>query len=108
MKNEVIEEMGAGIVRNTVPNYSKVPEVIRQLRRTPIGNFIAFPAETIRTSVASTSRAIDEIASGVAELAEIGMRRLMGNMAVMYGIPKATYEFGKYMTGADDEQVQAY
>jgi len=108
MKNEVIEEMGAGIVRNTVPNYSKVPEVIKQLRRTPFGNFIAFPAETIRTSVASTSRAIDEIASGVPELAEIGMRRLMGNMAVMYGIPKATYEFGKYMTGADDEQVQAY
>ena len=108
LKNEVIEEMGAGIVRNTVPNYSKVPEFIQSLRRTPFGNFIAFPAETIRTSVASTSRAIDEIASGVPELAEIGMRRLMGNMAVMYGIPKATYEFGKYMTGADDEQVQAY
>jgi hypothetical protein len=108
MKNEVIEEMGAGIVRNTVPNYSKVPQIIQSLRRTPFGNFIAFPAETIRTSVASTSRAIDEIASGVPELAEIGMRRLMGNMAVMYGIPKATYEFGKYMTGADDEQVQAY
>ena len=56
----------------------------------------------------STSRAIDEIASGVPELAEIGMRRLMGNMAVAYAIPKATYEFGKYMTGATDEQVQAY
>ena len=108
IKNEVIEEMGAGIVKNTVPNYSKVPPIIQSLRRTPFGNFIAFPAETIRTSVASTSRAIDEIASGVPELAEVGMRRLMGNMAVMYGIPKATYEFGKYMTGADDEQVQAY
>ena len=108
LKNEILEDIGADVVRNTVPNYSKIPPIIDKLRRTPFGNFIAFPAETIRTSLASTSRAIDEIASGVPELADIGMRRLMGNMAVMYGIPKATYEFGKYMTGADDEQVQAY
>jgi len=108
IKNEVIEDIGAAIVRDTVPNYSKVPSIIRSLRRTPFGNFIAFPAETIRTAVNSTSRAIDEIASGVPELAEVGMRRLMGNMAVMYAIPKSTYEFGKWMTGADDEQVQAY
>jgi hypothetical protein len=108
LKNEIIEDIGADVVRNTVPNYSKVPPIIQMLRRTPFGNFIAFPAETIRTSLMSTSRAIDELASGVPELADIGMRRLMGNMAVMYGIPKATYEFGKYMTGADDEQVQAY
>tara|TARA_R100001594_G_scaffold21942_2_gene42560 strand:- start:6533 stop:10603 length:4071 start_codon:yes stop_codon:yes gene_type:complete len=108
LKNEIIEDIGADVVRNTVPNYSKVPQFIQSLRRTPFGNFIAFPAETVRTAFNSTSRAIDEIASGVPELAEVGMRRLMGNMAVMYGIPKATYEFGKYMTGADDEQVQAY
>ena len=108
LKKEIIEDIGADVVRNTVPNYSKVPPIISMLRRTPFGNFIAFPAETIRTSLMSTSRAIDELASGVPELADIGMRRLMGNMAVMYGIPKATYEFGKYITGADDEQVQAY
>ena len=108
LKNDIIEDIGADVVRNTVPNYSKVPPIISSLRRTPVGNFIAFPAETIRTSLMSTSRAIDEIASGVPELAEIGMRRLMGNMAVAYAIPKATYEFGKYMTGATDEQVQAY
>ena len=108
IQNEVVEDMGAAIVRDTVPNYAKVGAVIQSLRRSPFGNFIAFPAETVRTSLNSASRAIDEIASGVPELAEIGMRRLMGNMAVMYGIPKATYEFGKWMTGADDEQVQAY
>ena len=108
LKNEIIEDIGADVVRNTVPNYSKVPPIIQMLRRTPFGNFIAFPAETIRTSLMSTSRAIDEIASGVPELADIGMRRLMGNMAVAYAIPKATVEFGKYMTGATDEQIQAY
>jgi len=105
---EVVEDISAAIVRDTVPNYAKVGSIIQSLRRSPFGNFIAFPAETVRTAVNSTSRAIDELASGVPEIAEIGMRRLMGNMAVMYAAPKATYEFGKFMTGASDEQVQAY
>ena len=108
LQNEIVADIGAGIVRDTVPNYAKVGNFIKALRRTPFGNFIAFPAEIVRTSTNSASRAIDEIASGLPELAEIGMRRLMGNMAVMYGIPKATVEFGKYMTGADDEQILAF
>ena len=108
MQNEMITDIAAGIVRDTVPNYARVGGFIKKLRRAPLGNFIAFPAEILRTSTNSASRAIDEIASGMPELAEIGMRRLMGNMAVVYGIPKSTVEFGKYMTGVDDEQILAY
>lgn len=107
-QRDVIEDIGASIARDTVPNYSKVPAFIKALRRTPFGNFIAFPSEIIRTSVNSASRAIDEIASGVPEIAEIGMRRLMGNLAVMYAVPKATVTFGKWMTGAVEEQIEAY
>ena len=107
-QNEIITDIGAGIVRDTVPNYARVSPWIKALRKSPFGNFIAFPAETFRTSMNVASRAIDEIASGVPELAEIGMRRLMGSMAVMYGIPKSMVEFGKYMTGADDEQILAF
>ena len=47
--NDAIEEMAANITRNTVPNYEYVPEFIRSLRRMPVGNFVSFPAEILRT-----------------------------------------------------------
>jgi len=40
----------ANIVRNTVPNYSYVGDFVKAMRRTPLGNFMSFPAEIIRTS----------------------------------------------------------
>ena len=40
----------ANIVRNTVPNYSYVGNFVKAARRTPLGNFMSFPAEIIRTS----------------------------------------------------------
>ncbi len=45
-----VEDVSAYLVTNTIPTYSKVPEIIRAIRKLPIGNFIAFPAEILRTS----------------------------------------------------------
>ena len=42
-----LEDVSAYLVTNTIPTYSKVPEVIRAIRKLPIGNFIAFPAEIL-------------------------------------------------------------
>jgi hypothetical protein len=50
------------IVRQTMPTYSMVPEAIKQLRRIPVvGNFMAFPAEIIRTSGNIVSRSLKEM-----------------------------------------------
>ena len=40
----------ANIVKNTVPNYSFVGSFVRTSRLLPVGNFMSFPSEMIRTS----------------------------------------------------------
>ena len=45
-----IMKEAANIVRNTVPNYSYVGDFVKAMRRTPLGNFMSFPAEIVRTS----------------------------------------------------------
>ena len=50
------------LVKQTMPTYSMVPEAIKALRRIPVvGNFMAFPAEIIRTSGNIVNRAIKEM-----------------------------------------------
>jgi hypothetical protein len=50
------------LVKQTMPTYSMVPEAIKALRRVPVmGNFMAFPAEIIRTSGNIVNRAVKEM-----------------------------------------------
>ena len=39
------------LVRNNVPNYSYVSDFVKGLRKFPLGNFVAFPAEIMRTGM---------------------------------------------------------
>ena len=70
----------ADIVKNTVPNYERVPQFIEGLRKLPVGNFIAFPAEIIRTSFNTLNRAIDEVQMGARMIQE---GRAAGNQALV-------------------------
>ena len=44
-----IDEEAANIVKNNIPNYAYVSEFVKGLRKLPVGNFVSFPAEIMRT-----------------------------------------------------------
>ena len=103
-----LKREAAEIVKDTVPNYARVPEAIKRLRQLPFGNFVAFPAEIIRTSGNIMNRAVKELASESPEIRSIGMKRLVGSLSVNAAIPATLYTGGLLLSGATDDQVQAY
>lgn len=102
-----LDEYAADIVKNTVPNYERVPEFVKSLRKLPLGNFIAFPAEILRTSANTFSQALKELASEVPELQEIGMRRLTGLLGTTMVAPLALQQTAMALSGVDKEQLDA-
>ncbi len=101
------DEYAADIVRNTVPNYERVPEVIKEIRKLPFGNFIAFPAEIIRTSANTFGQALKELASDDRAVQEIGMRRLIGFTSTAAVAPAALQKMAMDLTGVSQEQLDA-
>ena len=105
--NQAIDEYAANIVKNTVPNYERVPEVIKEIRKLPVGNFIAFPAEIIRTSANTLKMSLDELASEHKAIREIGMRRLLGFTSTTVIAPTAIQKMAMDLAGVSQEQMDA-
>ena len=103
-----LKREAASITKDLIPNYVRVPEFIKTLRKLPVGNFIAFPAEIIRTSGNVMGRAIKEVASESPEMREIGMRRLAGMATVNYAAGRAISTLGHTLTGSTEEQTEAF
>ena len=104
---EAVDQYAANLVKNLVPNYERVPEFIKGLRKLPVGNFIAFPAEILRTSANTFKQALDEIASTNPKIREIGMRRLMGFTTTTMVVPTAMQKMALDLTGTTQEQIDA-
>ena len=97
------------VTLNTVQNYQRVvPAVGEVVRKSPFGNFVAFPAEIIRNTTNAVSRGIKELASDNPELQKIGMRRLTGAVATTMAIPTGLTKLGTSLTGVDEEKIEAY
>lgn len=77
-----ISQRAASIVKDVIPNYSKLGRAQQVLAKSPvIGNFLAFRSEAIRTTANSIQLSFKELADPNNKIKSIGARRLAGNMA---------------------------
>ena len=103
---EVLEKKAASIVQNTFPNYDMVPNGIKAFKYLPIGSFVSFPAEIVRTSIKIVKQASDEITSGNAVIAARGRRRLASFTASM-GAWEGIATTASYLAGITNEEEEA-
>jgi len=106
--NEAIRQAAAWYTRNTIPTYSKVPKIIIATRRTPFGNFVAFPAEMTRTTSNNLFISMKEASSTNPELRAMGIRGLLGLYTTLGGLSMGVKGIYNQFTGLDEEDIKAY
>jgi len=102
-----IEEMAAQRTRDLMPNYNLVPKAIKSLRYMPIGDFAAFPAESIRISKNLFKYTIDDMLSGNKALQGEAYKRAAGMTAFGAVLPETLENISAEAQGITDEQRTA-
>ena len=97
---QALEEASAYLVTNTIPTYSKVPLIIENIRNLPLGNFVAFPAEILRTTANIVNIGARELTSTNPFIRQMGARRLVGVSTVLGGIGFTVQKGAQYITGS--------
>ena len=106
--DEGIEEAAAFLLRETYPTYSKVPEFIKAIRKLPIGNFVSFTSEILRTGFSTSAVAMKHIASDNQVLREMGYRMLTGQAITLGGMTAGVTALGHALTNVTPTQVDVY
>jgi len=129
MSDDALKQEAANIVRNTVPNYAYVGDVVKTARLLPVGNFMSFPSEMIRTTTniaelglkemshSRPTRGSDvlpmvyEIGKGLVKndnpMYGIGFRRLTGMATTLTVVPTVTVEGAKALYDVTEDELQA-
>ena len=112
--DEYLKKASADLVKNNVPNYAYVSSFIKGLRKLPVGNFVAFPAEIMRTGTNIVSTALDEIfystminGKQVNPLRGRGMQRLMGMGITTAALPLGTVAAGQAIYDVSKDELDA-
>jgi len=103
-----LDEAAAYLIRNSYPTYSKVPPVIQALRKFPLGNFVSFPAEMIRTTTTNLAMGLKMSSHANPVIRQMGLRRLMGSFFTLYGLGKGISEVSQFLTNTTESQEDAY
>jgi hypothetical protein len=103
-----IDDASAYLLRNTYPTYSKVPPAIQELRKIPLGTFISFPAEILRTGANIINIGLKETSSKNAAIRQMGLRRLMGAFMTSYATGTGLVQLAQFLTNSTDAQWDAY
>jgi len=124
---DFMDLMSADIVKSTMPTYSRVPESIKMIRRIPfIGNFVAFPAEIMRTTTNITRQGMRELGfkidpnSALAkklkpqqikeferQVRAIGAKRLSSYIGMAYMVPVGAQKAAMELTDFTQEKMDA-
>jgi hypothetical protein len=128
-----LKQEAANIVKNTVPNYAYVGSVVKTARILPIGNFMSFPSEIIRTTTNIAEQGLKEMkhsrptkGSNVtpyvidAETGQLikndamdrgtygtGFKRLSGMATTLTVVPAAAVEGAKWIYDVSEDEIQA-
>jgi hypothetical protein len=106
--DDALKEISSYLVTNTIPTYSKVPQIIQNIRLLPLGNFVAFPAEILRTSANLLSLGARELTSSNAFVRQMGARRLIGMATTFGGIGTVAQQTAQALTGVNQDAMDAY
>jgi hypothetical protein len=107
--DKLLKARAAQIVRDTVPNYTKgASELVRLGRRLPVGNFITFPAEILRTGFNIVYQGLDDLASPIKGIRKRGQQRLAGFATTTMVAPVAALESAYAISGVNREEMEAY
>ena len=112
--DQYLKREAANLVKNNVPNYAFVSDFIKGLRKLPVGNFVAFPAEIIRTSSNIVETALKEInystvinGETVNPLRGRGIQRLSGMALTTAALPLGTVAAAQAIYNVADEEIDA-
>ena len=56
-----IMKMATKNIREFMPNYAYVSDMVQSTRRSPLGNFVSWPAEQIRTNTNIVTRSLEDL-----------------------------------------------
>ena len=131
-----LKKEAANIVKNTVPNYAYVGSAVKTARILPIGNFMSFPAEIIRTTTNIAEQGLKEMkhipaagevirgsnvtpyvfieGKGLVKNNSIdrgtygtGFKRLSGMATTLTVVPTAVVEGAKWIYDVNEDEIQA-
>ena len=112
--DDFLKEEAANLVKNNIPNYAYVSEFIKGLRQLPVGNFVSFPAEILRTSTNIVQRGLDEFfytttinGKQVNPLRSVGLQRLIGMGVTTAAVPAAVVEAASAIYDVSREEIEA-
>jgi len=125
-----LKQEAANIVKNTVPNYAYVGSAVKTSRLLPIGNFMSFPSEIIRTTTNIAEQGLKElrhsrptVGSNITpwvfdkELNKLvkndnimystGLKRIAGMATTLTAVPVAVTEGAKALYDVTEEEIEA-
>ena len=100
-----VEKEAAEIIKDTIPNYSRVGEFVRAMRASPFGNFMSWPAEVFRTSAGIFEQGIKDLNNPV--MKQFGYERLLGMLATAAVLPYAAIKGSQAIFGVSNEEADA-